>query len=79
MCAPCDFTFFLFPQEINSLQSQLGDRLNIEVTAASSVDLNRVLQEMRCQYESIMETNRRELEQWFNTQVGRIEKSKPKS
>ena len=30
-------------QEISSLQSQLGDRLNIEVTSASSVDLNRVL------------------------------------
>nr|XP_025851990.1 keratin, type I cytoskeletal 39 [Vulpes vulpes] len=56
-------------EEINSLQSQLGDRLNIEVTAAPSVDLNRVLQEMRCQYESIMETNRREVEQWFNTQM----------
>ncbi|XP_029784581.1 keratin, type I cytoskeletal 39 [Suricata suricatta] len=56
-------------EEINSLQSQLGDRLNIEVTAAPSVDLNQVLQETRCQYESIMETNHRELEQWFNTQM----------
>ncbi|XP_006774421.1 PREDICTED: keratin, type I cytoskeletal 39 [Myotis davidii] len=56
-------------KEANSLQSQLGDRLNIEVTAAPSVDLNRVLQEMRCQYESIMETNRRDVEQWFNTQM----------
>ncbi|NP_001333087.1 keratin, type I cytoskeletal 39 [Equus przewalskii] len=56
-------------EEINSLQSQLGDRLNIEVTTAPSVDLNRVLQEMRCQYESIIETNRRDVEQWFNTQM----------
>ncbi|XP_006156017.1 keratin, type I cytoskeletal 39 [Tupaia chinensis] len=56
-------------EEINSLQSQLGDRLNIEVTAAPSVDLNRVLQEMRCQYESIMETNRKDVEQWFNAQM----------
>ncbi|XP_058415367.1 keratin, type I cytoskeletal 39 [Diceros bicornis minor] len=56
-------------EEINSLQSQLGDRLNIEVTTAPSVDLNRVLQEMRCQYESIMETNSRDVEQWFNTQT----------
>ncbi|XP_036124318.1 keratin, type I cytoskeletal 39 [Molossus molossus] len=56
-------------EEVNSLQSQLGDRLNIEVTAAPSVDLNRVLQEMRCHYESIMETNRRDVEQWFNTQM----------
>ncbi|XP_003414491.1 keratin, type I cytoskeletal 39 [Loxodonta africana] len=56
-------------QEINSLQSQLGDRFNIEVTTAPSVDLNRVLQEMRCQYESIVETNRRDVEQWFNMQM----------
>ncbi|KAI4556365.1 hypothetical protein MJT46_014988 [Ovis ammon polii x Ovis aries] len=56
-------------QEISSLQSQLGDRLHIEVTSAPSVDLNRVLQEMRCQYESIMETNRKDVEEWFNTQM----------
>ena len=56
-------------QEISSLQSQLGDRLNIEVTSASSVDLNRVLREMRCQYELIMETNCKDVEEWFNTQM----------
>ncbi|ELK01532.1 keratin, type I cytoskeletal 39 [Pteropus alecto] len=56
-------------EEINSLQSQLGDRLNIEVTAAPSADLNQILQKMRCQYESIVETNRRDVEQWFNTQM----------
>ncbi|XP_008592610.1 PREDICTED: keratin, type I cytoskeletal 39 [Galeopterus variegatus] len=59
-------------EEINSLQHQLGDRLNIEVTTAPSVDLNQVLQEMRCQYESIMETNHKEAEQWFNTQMEKL-------
>ncbi|KAM4843284.1 keratin, type I cytoskeletal 39 [Thomomys bottae] len=56
-------------KDISSLQCQLGDRLNIEVTAAPSVDLNQILQEMRCRYESIMETNRRDVEQWFNAQM----------
>ncbi|XP_037665008.1 keratin, type I cytoskeletal 39 [Choloepus didactylus] len=56
-------------QEVNSLQSQLGDRFNIEVTAAPSVDLNQVLQKMRCQYESIVETNLKDVEQWFNAQI----------
>uniref|UniRef100_A0A8C0DUD3 Keratin 39 n=1 Tax=Balaenoptera musculus TaxID=9771 RepID=A0A8C0DUD3_BALMU len=56
-------------EEINSLQSQLGDRLNIEVTIAPSVDLNQLLQEMRCQYESITEKNHRDVEQWFNAQM----------
>ncbi|KAM9044791.1 LOW QUALITY PROTEIN: keratin, type I cytoskeletal 39 [Megaptera novaeangliae] len=56
-------------EEINSLQSQLGDRLNIEVTVAPSVDLNQLLQEMRRQYESITEKNHRDVEQWFNAQM----------
>ncbi|XP_021032782.1 keratin, type I cytoskeletal 39 [Mus caroli] len=56
-------------EEVNSLQCQLGDRINIEVTAVPSVDLNRILQEMRCRYESIMETNRKDVEEWFNTQM----------
>lgn len=58
------------PQEVNSLRCQLGDRLNVEVDAAPPVDLNRVLNEMRCQYETLVENNRREAEDWFNTQVG---------
>ncbi|KAG8512889.1 Keratin, type I cuticular Ha5 [Galemys pyrenaicus] len=56
-------------EEVNSLRCQLGDRLNVEVDAAPPVDLNRVLDEMRCQYETLVENNRREAEDWFNTQV----------
>lgn len=29
-----------------------------------------MLEEMRCQYETVVETNRRDVEEWFNTQVG---------
>lgn len=57
-------------QEVNTLRCQLGDRLNVEVDAAPTVDLNRVLNETRCQYEALVETNRREVEEWFTTQVG---------
>ncbi|XP_072494240.1 keratin, type I cytoskeletal 39 [Notamacropus eugenii] len=56
-------------EEVNSLQCQLGDRLNIEVNAAPSIDLNEALQKMRCKYESLVETNRRDVEEWFNTQL----------
>lgn len=56
-------------QEVSALRCQLGDRLNIEVDAAPPVDLNRMLEEMRCQYETVVETNRRDVEQWFNMQV----------
>lgn len=57
-------------QEVNTLRCQLGDRLNVEVDAAPTVDLNRVLNETRSQYEAVVETNRREVEEWFTTQVG---------
>ncbi|XP_014646176.1 PREDICTED: keratin, type I cuticular Ha5 isoform X2 [Ceratotherium simum simum] len=56
-------------EEVNSLRCQLGDRLNVEVDAAPPVDLNRVLDEMRCQYETLVENNRRDAEDWFNAQT----------
>lgn len=43
----------------------------MEVDAAPSVDLNRVLNEVRSTYEAVVETNRREVEEWYTTQVGR--------
>ncbi|XP_001514298.2 keratin, type I cuticular Ha6 [Ornithorhynchus anatinus] len=56
-------------EEVNALRCQLGDRLNIEVDAAPPVDLNRVLEDMRAQYESLVENNRRDVESWFTTQT----------
>ncbi|GAB5581047.1 keratin [Prionailurus iriomotensis] len=55
--------------EVSALRCQLGDRLNIEVDAAPPVDLNRMLEEMRCQYETVVETNLRDVEEWFNMQM----------
>ncbi|XP_002922157.2 keratin, type I cuticular Ha2 [Ailuropoda melanoleuca] len=56
-------------QEVSALRCQLGDHLNIEVDAAPPVDLNRLLEEMRCQYETVVESNLRDVEEWFNTQM----------
>uniref|UniRef100_A0A8C8ZU26 Keratin 36 n=1 Tax=Prolemur simus TaxID=1328070 RepID=A0A8C8ZU26_PROSS len=56
-------------EEVSALRCQLGDRLNVEVDAAPPVDLNKVLDEMRCQYEALVENNRRDVEAWFNTQT----------
>uniref|UniRef100_F7CPZ1 IF rod domain-containing protein n=1 Tax=Ornithorhynchus anatinus TaxID=9258 RepID=F7CPZ1_ORNAN len=55
-------------QEVHNLQCQLGDKLRIELDTAPPVDLNRVLGEMRCQYEAMVETNRNDVEQWFTAQ-----------
>ncbi|KAI5219269.1 keratin, type I cuticular Ha6 [Manis pentadactyla] len=56
-------------EEVNALRGQLGDRLNVEVDAAPTVDLNKILDDMRCQYETLVENNRRDVEAWFNTQT----------
>ncbi|XP_024409742.1 keratin, type I cuticular Ha6 [Desmodus rotundus] len=56
-------------EEVSTLRCQLGDRLNVEVDAAPPVDLNKILDDMRCQYEALVENNRRDVEAWFNTQT----------
>ncbi|XP_046949338.1 keratin, type I cuticular Ha6 [Lynx rufus] len=56
-------------EEVNTLRCQLGDRLNVEVDAAPPVDLNKILDDMRCQYEALVENNHRDVEAWFNTQT----------
>ncbi|XP_036124336.1 keratin, type I cuticular Ha7-like [Molossus molossus] len=55
-------------QEVNILKCQLGDKLRIELDTEPTVDLSRVLDNMRCQYEAMVETNRRDVEQWFQAQ-----------
>ncbi|XP_021481944.1 keratin, type I cuticular Ha2 [Meriones unguiculatus] len=61
-------------EEVGVLRQQLGDRLNIEVDAAPPVDLTRMLEEMRCQYETMVESNHRDVEEWFNTQMEELNK-----
>ncbi|XP_073537189.1 keratin, type I cytoskeletal 19-like [Phyllobates terribilis] len=52
-------------EEVTSLRAQLGARVNVEVDAAPSMDMNRVLSEIREQYENLMERNMREVESMF--------------
>ncbi|XP_075702382.1 keratin, type I cytoskeletal 19-like [Rhinoderma darwinii] len=52
-------------EEVNSLRAQLGARVNVEVDAAPSLDLNKVLSEVREQYENLMDRNLREVESIF--------------
>ncbi|KAG8566404.1 hypothetical protein GDO81_013230 [Engystomops pustulosus] len=56
-------------EEVNSLRAQLGARVNVEVDAAPSIDLNKVLSEVREQYENLMERNLREVESIFLARV----------
>ncbi|XP_054449584.1 keratin, type I cytoskeletal 40 [Pteronotus mesoamericanus] len=56
-------------EEVDLLRGQLGDRLNVELDSAPIIDLNRVLDEMRCQYETVLANNRRDVEEWFAVQM----------
>ncbi|XP_048221274.1 keratin, type I cytoskeletal 14 isoform X1 [Perognathus longimembris pacificus] len=52
-------------EEMNSLRGQVGGDVNVEMDAAPGVDLSRILNEMRDQYEKIAEKNRKDAEDWF--------------
>uniref|UniRef100_A0A8C9KIW4 IF rod domain-containing protein n=1 Tax=Panthera tigris altaica TaxID=74533 RepID=A0A8C9KIW4_PANTA len=61
-------------QEVHILRGQLGDKLQIKLDAEPTVDLSRVLDEMRCHYEAMMQTGRNDVEQWFRDQCESISK-----
>ncbi|XP_075702384.1 keratin, type I cytoskeletal 19-like [Rhinoderma darwinii] len=52
-------------EEIESLLSQLGPRINMEMNAAPSIDLNEALSDIREEYENLMERNLKEAEDMF--------------
>jgi len=53
-------------EEMDAIRAQMhSSSVNVEVDAAPQEDLARVLDEMRSQYESITEKNRREMETWY--------------
>ncbi|XP_070710363.1 keratin 94 [Pempheris klunzingeri] len=53
-------------EELAAMRSQLTGTVNVEVDAAPQQDLNKVLEEIRAQYESITDKHRRDQEAWFN-------------
>ncbi|XP_021067156.1 keratin, type I cytoskeletal 16 isoform X2 [Mus pahari] len=52
-------------EEMLSLRGQTGGDISVEMDAAPGVDLSRILNEMRDQYEQMAEKNRRDVEAWF--------------
>ncbi|KAL7977123.1 hypothetical protein Chor_009072 [Crotalus horridus] len=56
-------------EEVASLQGHLGGTVNVEVDSMPGTDLQKVLAEVRDQYEGVMEKNRQEAEALHQSQV----------
>lgn len=52
------------------MRSQVNSSsVNVEVDAKPQVDISATINEIRAQYESITEKNRREMEEWYKVKV----------
>ncbi|XP_077379452.1 keratin, type I cytoskeletal 42-like [Festucalex cinctus] len=56
-------------EEMNAARQQYTGNVNVEVDSASSVDLSRILQEVRDQYEALALKNKQELERWYQAKM----------
>lgn len=45
--------------------------VNVEVDASPQADMSTVMTEIRAQYESIVDKNRRDMESWYKVKVRR--------
>uniref|UniRef100_G1LFZ4 Keratin, type I cytoskeletal 17 n=1 Tax=Ailuropoda melanoleuca TaxID=9646 RepID=G1LFZ4_AILME len=61
-------------EEMNALRGQVGGDVNVEMDAAPGVDLSRILNEMRDQYEKMAEKNRKDAEDWFFSKTEELNK-----
>lgn len=56
-------------QEMKQLQSQSNGDVNVEINTAPGEDLLKKLNEMRQEYEAIIQRNREEVEKWYESKV----------
>ncbi|XP_053115717.1 keratin, type I cytoskeletal 12-like isoform X2 [Hemicordylus capensis] len=61
-------------EELQGFQSNATGQVSVEMDAAPGVDLTKLLNDMRAQYEAIAEQHRKEAEAWFNEKSGELKR-----
>ncbi|XP_053554560.1 keratin, type I cytoskeletal 47 kDa-like [Bombina bombina] len=61
-------------EEISVAKGSAAGQVNVEMDAAPGVDLTKLLNDMRADYEALAEKNRREAEAWFNQKSNELKK-----
>uniref|UniRef100_A0A8C5U9A2 Keratin, type I cytoskeletal 17 n=1 Tax=Malurus cyaneus samueli TaxID=2593467 RepID=A0A8C5U9A2_9PASS len=59
-------------EEMRGLQGQSGGDVSVEVNATPGINLMEKLNEMRCEYERLIENNRKEVESWYETKMEEV-------
>ncbi|XP_063815882.1 keratin, type I cytoskeletal 47 kDa-like [Pseudophryne corroboree] len=59
-------------EEVGIAKSSAAGQVNVEMDAAPGIDLTKLLNDMRADYEALAEKNRREAEAWFAQKSGEI-------
>uniref|UniRef100_A0A8C4XGT0 Keratin, type I cytoskeletal 17-like n=1 Tax=Erpetoichthys calabaricus TaxID=27687 RepID=A0A8C4XGT0_ERPCA len=60
-------------QEVGKQRSEFFCTVNVEVDAAPQQDLAKTLEEIRSQYRSIVENNRRDMENWYKAKFEELD------
>ncbi|XP_044855872.1 keratin, type I cytoskeletal 19-like [Mauremys mutica] len=59
-------------EEINCLRNQTTGDVSVEVNSCPGPDLKKILEEMRCQYETMIAQNRKEVEDWYECKIEEV-------
>ncbi|XP_067397409.1 keratin, type I cytoskeletal 19-like [Emydura macquarii macquarii] len=59
-------------EEINCLRNQSTGDVSVEVNSCPGPDLKKILEEMRCQYETMIAQNRKEVENWYECKIEEV-------
>ncbi|XP_066443721.1 keratin, type I cytoskeletal 47 kDa-like isoform X2 [Eleutherodactylus coqui] len=61
-------------EELKSAKGGTAGQVNVEMDAAPGVDLTKLLNDMRADYEALAEKNRKDAEAWFNQKSNELKK-----